>query len=191
MTDFIGIYENAFSPKYCEEAIELIDKAHMAGYGATRQEVKDMDSLSKDDLQLFPSDLLQASSVFPREFHTEFDRVFWGECYKDYAEKYSILNNLPKHTVHGNKLQKTNVGQGYHIWHCEHGTGEMMHRILAYIVYLNDVEEGGETEFLYQHKRFKPKQGTVVIFPAGFTHTHRGNPPLSNTKYIMTGWVEY
>jgi len=24
-----------------------------------------------------------------------------------------------------------------------------------------------------------------------FTHTHRGNPPLSNTKYIMTGWLEY
>jgi len=61
----------------------------------------------------------------------------------------------------------------------------------TWMVYLNDVEEGGETEFLYQHKRLKPEQGTLVIWPASFTHTHRGNPPLSNDKYIVTGWTEF
>jgi hypothetical protein len=59
------------------------------------------------------------------------------------------------------------------------------------ILYLNDVEEGGETEFLYFSKRVKPKQGTLLLFPASFTHTHRGNPPLSGTKYIMNTWLEY
>jgi hypothetical protein len=53
------------------------------------------------------------------------------------------------------------------------------------------VQEGGETEFLYQHMRVKPEQGTLVIWPAAFTHTHRGNPPLSNEKYIVTGWTEF
>jgi len=56
---------------------------------------------------------------------------------------------------------------------------------------LNDVEEGGETEFLYLKKRFKPIRDRLLIFPAGFTHTHRGNPPLSGDKYILTGWVEF
>jgi hypothetical protein len=59
------------------------------------------------------------------------------------------------------------------------------------MAYLNDVEEGGETEFLYQKKRVKPVKNRVVVWPAGFTHTHRGNPPLSNAKYIITGWVEW
>ena len=59
------------------------------------------------------------------------------------------------------------------------------------MLYLNDVKEGGETEFLYQHKRYQPKEGTLLIFPAGFTHTHRGNPPISNDKYIVTGWLEF
>ena len=55
--------------------------------------------------------------------------------------------------------------------------------------YLNDVQEGGETEFFYQDLKIKPKKGTMVIAPAGFTHTHRGNKPISNDKYILTSWV--
>jgi len=38
--------------------------------------------------------------------------------------------------------------------------------------------------------RVKPKKGRLILFPAGFTHTHRGNPPLDGEKYIITGWVE-
>ena len=60
-------------------------------------------------------------------------------------------------------------------------------RCLTWMVYLNDVNEGGETEWLYQQLKIKPKRGTVVIWPTGFTHLHRGNPPMSN-KYIVTGW---
>ena len=56
------------------------------------------------------------------------------------------------------------------------------------MIYLNDVEEGGETEFLYQPKRIKAEKGKIVIFPADFMHTHRGNPPISNEKYVLTGW---
>jgi len=55
-------------------------------------------------------------------------------------------------------------------------------------MYLNEIEEGGETEFLYLNKRVKSKAGRVIIFPAGFTHTHRGNPPINQTKYILSSW---
>ena len=58
------------------------------------------------------------------------------------------------------------------------------------MVYLNDVEEGGETEFLYQQLKIKPSKGRVVIWPGSFTHLHRGNPPMS-TKYIATGWFAF
>ena len=61
-------------------------------------------------------------------------------------------------------------------------------RVLVNMMYLNDVDEGGETEFLYQSMRVQPKKGRVVIWPAGFTHTHRGNPPLAGEKYIATAW---
>ena len=60
-----------------------------------------------------------------------------------------------------------------------------------FMFYLNDVTEGGETEFLYQKCRFKPEKNTLLVWPSQFTHIHRGNPPLSNDKYIITGWIEY
>ena len=58
-------------------------------------------------------------------------------------------------------------------------------------LYLNDIEEGGETEFLDQNRRIKAQKGTMVIFPAAWTHVHRGNPPLNKDKYIGTGWYTY
>ncbi len=82
---------------------------------------------------------------------------------------------------------------GYPHWHSEvypkDAACEPLHRVLAFQFYLNDVPGGGETEFYYQEKKVQSKAGRMLIFPAGFTHTHRGNKPESNDKYIITSWV--
>lgn len=95
-------------------------------------------------------------------------------------------------------MQQYLKGQGgYFHWHSEfypHPSDphqDSLHRALLYMFYLNDVEEGGETEFYYQNLKSKPKQGTLVIAPADFTHTHRGNMPISNDKYIFTSWIMF
>jgi hypothetical protein len=115
---------------------------------------------------------------------------FWQK-YEEYADTYSSLRQYPKHEMLQIKIQKTMPTEGYHVWHSENAGLSHSNRILAWMIYLNDVKEGGETEFLYQSMRVTPKQGTLVIWPAGFTHLHRGNPPLNGEKYIMTGWLEY
>ena len=56
-------------------------------------------------------------------------------------------------------------------------------------LYLNDGFEGGETEFLYQNLREEAVTGDVIIFHAGYTHVHRGNPPLGATIYTVTSWA--
>jgi hypothetical protein len=85
-----------------------------------------------------------------------------------------------------------NVG-GYYYWHSEiyprDPACEALHRVLLFMFYLNDVDRGGETEFLYQGRKLKPTMGQMVIAPAGFTHTHRGNVPESADKYILTSWI--
>jgi len=91
-------------------------------------------------------------------------------------------------------IQKYLKGSGgYPHWHSEiypkDANCEQLHRVLAFQFYLNDVPEGGETEFHYQPRKVESKTGRMVIFPAGFTHTHRGNVPRSNDKYIITSWV--
>ena len=92
------------------------------------------------------------------------------------------------------QMQKYTQGQGnYNYWHCETYPGqpdaETLHRALLFMVYLNDVEAGGETDFYYQGRSLKPRTGTLVIAPAGFTHTHRGRVPMSGDKYILTSWI--
>jgi hypothetical protein len=82
---------------------------------------------------------------------------------------------------------------GYPHWHSEvfpkDASCEPLHRVLAWQYYLNDVTEGGETEFFYQQRKVEAKAGRLVIFPSGFTHTHRGNVSRSEDKYIITSWV--
>jgi len=84
---------------------------------------------------------------------------------------------------------------GYHHWHSEiypqNASCDSLHRVLLWMFYLNDVEDGGETEFLYQGRKIAPKKGRLVIAPAGFTHTHRGNVARSGDKYIATSWILY
>lgn len=92
------------------------------------------------------------------------------------------------------QAQKYQAGIGnYNYWHCEvfpqAPLNEPLHRTLLFMFYLNDVAEGGETEFYYQNKAIRPKAGRMVIAPAYFTHTHRGCVPKSNDKYILTSWI--
>jgi hypothetical protein len=63
-----------------------------------------------------------------------------------------------------------------------------MHRVLTYLWYLNDVDEGGETEFCGDFK-IKPTEGKLILFPASWCYPHKGIMPLSNDKYIITGWL--
>ena len=83
--------------------------------------------------------------------------------------------------------------EGYFVYHCENSGPEkdIVNRVLAWMIYLNDVTDGGHTEFLNQKKKYQPRTGDVLIWPAYFTHTHRGITSKSQTKYIATGWFNF
>jgi len=192
--DFIGVYENAFSEKFCNDLIKYYEyqKSQNKTWGREEEDVKQITRVDEaSSLTPIHIDEIHHSSFHVDGLHEEFDDVFWKKCYTEYAEAYPIVNSLYKHTIKSYKIQKTLPSQGYHIWHVESdGTPPFLNRAMAYILYLNEVE-GGETEFLYQSMRVKPTTGTLVIWPAYYTHPHRGNPPLDKEKYVLTGWVEF
>ena len=82
---------------------------------------------------------------------------------------------------------------GYHHWHSEiypqNASCESLHRALLFQFYLNDVADGGETEFYYQKRKVAARQGRLIIAPAGFTHAHKGHIATSGDKYIVTSWI--
>ena len=94
----------------------------------------------------------------------------------------------------GINLQRYFADQGgYPYWHSEIsprvGNDDNLHRVLLWTIYLNDDFGAGETEFLFQQRRIAPRTGSLLLAPAGFTHTHRGNRPNGGNKYIATSWV--
>jgi hypothetical protein len=85
-------------------------------------------------------------------------------------------------------IQRYLPKEGFSSWHCERASLNYSNRILVWMVYLNDVTDRGETEFLYQHHFEEPKQGKLVIWPSDWMYTHRGIVSPTQTKYILTGW---
>lgn len=191
LEDFILEIDQFLNKAQCENLIDIYNYVDNCGmtFPRIKHSSHDIDDsavfLHEAPNNDFTYDLLENIGLQSRFFLEK----FWEEAYFYYAKKYSILKNMNHHSVQALKLQKSLPGQGYHIWHCESETSNSFRRILTFIVYLNDVEEGGETEFLYYPKRIKPEQGKLVLFPGFFTHAHRGNQPLSGVKYILTGWV--
>ena len=189
------MYPKAFPKDYCEELIRIMDGLDELGM---LEERHGRNNISVSDSSLvFPrcEDSYKQKEVdmgFVNRMFTEtFMDIFWNIYYPQYKKKYGVLEDIGKHSVNCVKAQKTNPGEGYHTWHCEHGDLTSSRRLLAWTVYLNDDFDAGETEFLYQQRRIKPGQGDLLIFPSSFTHTHRGNPPMNGAKYILTAWVEY
>ena len=178
----IGVFEDAVPKEWCENLIKIFDQNNLLQ--TNRQLTERIPKIQKEDF------ILPLHSVDTRLCQT-FSDNFFGTIYPLYIAKYKLAEILSPNVIMDDfKLQKTPISGGYHVWHIE-ASDEDLERIMVYTLYLNDVEEGGETEFLIQSKRVKPKQGTVCIFPASYTHIHRGNPPLSGEKYIMTGWISY
>lgn len=81
--------------------------------------------------------------------------------------------------------------QGYHRWHYERAGLPTCNRMLVFMTYLNDVSQGGQTEWFYQKVKIKPKKGLTVFWPTDFNFTHRGVPSLKEHKYITSGWFVY
>ena len=67
----------------------------------------------------------------------------------------------------------------------------MGQRTWTTMIYLNDVEEGGETNFPKLDVAIKPKCGRILLFPANWQYRHSGLPPVSSQKYIVGSYLHY
>ena len=189
----IAIFDNAFSDEFCDKLIDYFEWSKQNHKTWNRFDSENSPEQIKNDNSTSLTNFVD-DRCFTNDntnLVQEFNNIFFDTWYKEYTKFFSVLDNTGEHGIYTHKIQKTNPGGGYHVWHFENGDMTSSRRLGVYALYLNDVEIGGETEFLYLRQRIEPKKGRLVIFPAGYVFTHRGNPPLTNDKYIMTGWLEY
>lgn len=186
--DFVGIFKGAFTDEFCSQAIKFFDFSE-----ANTNFVQKRNTEFVSDKFLFSSTFFHCEDPQIVRMTKDLSDYFYQAldfCLDRYRMKYNILDGLHSWGVFDLKFQKTAPMQGFHGWHYENVTKLSCSRKLVIQLYLNDVNEGGETEFLYYPKRINAEKGKLLIWPAGFTHTHRGNAPLKDNKYIITSWVE-
>ena len=123
-------------------------------------------------------------------FHSYFKVLF--ECYKDYNIQWPFLSAIVNQVDIGCfNVGKYQPGQHFQKIHCERQGIGSLHRLLAFMTYLNDVEEGGSTFFNHYGVDVSPKKGLTLIWPAEWTHSHKGNVVKAGLKYIITGWMNF
>ena len=108
-----------------------------------------------------------------------------------YCKKYSLDRLFQIGIKEPFNIQHYAPNEGFFNWHCERSYYQSHQRALVFMTYLNDVEDGGETEFYYQQLKIKPVKGKMVIWPPDFTHLHRGITSPTQEKYIATGWMNF
>lgn len=191
--DFIGTYTNVFEDESTiDYLIEQFEKMRAGDMCGNRQDADNAWKTTKEDDHFFVN---VGSAEFFKDglggCHLIHEAL--QPCFEHYVNEFATLKNanLLSRCI---KMQRTPPGAGYHIWHAEAEDLWSSHRCLTWIIYLTDhpPEDGAETEFLYQRLRVNPKRNSAVIWPAAYTHTHRGNVNLGNKdKYILTGWFDF
>ena len=179
--EHILLFENYFNHEFCEDCIHIFNECLQSGL------VIDRDGLSIKDKALIHTQIPASSLPLVKPLQDIITLYKLPEFLKKYdiAQQYAAIN------IGGAKLQRTLPSEGYHVWHVEHGRGfDMEPRAFVFSIYLNDVDSGF-TDFKFQNKSVKSEKGTLVIWPAYFTHEHRASTELKSDKYILTGWVNY
>jgi prolyl 4-hydroxylase len=163
----------------CDSLVEYHQNCHLKYEGIVANNIVNKNFKDSIDCKITDYGLLDA-------YFKELQKVT-----KLYIEKYFFVNGGSAWCIDETpNLQMYPPGGGFHKWHFErtHASDPVVRRHMVYMTYLNDVVEGGETEFFYQHVKIKPEKGLTVLWPADWTFTHRGIASLTQTKYIITGW---
>ena len=189
-SDLIYVNNASLSKEICLDIINLFESEDdkypgetMAGVNINVKDTTDFvitrGGSCWDEINTLLSDELQRNvTTYITNFKTSIDNLIY------------VPFNLSILSADSMQAQKYKKGVGKYIMHhdfrCAWNQSKL--RQLTFIWYLNDVTEGGETEFWSKHK-IKPETGKLLIFPAHWTFPHAGKMPLSNDKYIITGWL--
>ena len=192
LSDFIHVEYNTLSEEFCNSVIgkfETDNRKQQGKLGSGKNSVVNVDI--KDSIDLMISGL---------DEWKEEDEVLFNSVNK-YSQKYRNKNILQDIKIPilldtmsdtGYQIQKTSPNSGY-TWHDDFdpsydNTSVAGIRVLSFIWYLNDISEGGYTEFI-DGTKIQPERGKFLIFPSSWNFIHRGFPPKKESKYIITGWL--
>jgi len=183
--NFIGSW--IIEPSLCDEIILYFENNKQKQTQGSTTLGLQLEAKNRLDITLTPKELNLPENELYKIY---FERIF--ECYRDYNLQWPFLAEIVNHLDIGRfNIGKYMPGQHFQKIHCERTGLNTLHRIFAFMTYLNDVEEGGSTYFNHYDLDIKPQKGLTLLWPAEWTHSHKGNVLKSGVKYIITGWLTF
>jgi prolyl 4-hydroxylase len=184
--NFIGSW-NMENDELCNEIIKFFEENKSLQQKGIVGNMVDPKKKQTTDITIIPSQLKDPKYSL---FNSYFDLL--NDCFSDYKSQYPFLNTFLKKTHIGHfNVQKYLSGDHFSLLHSERTSLGFLHRVFAWMTYLNNVDDGGTTDFEYYDIKVKPEIGKTLIWPAEWTHAHRGSVLKSGTKYIITGWIHF
>ena len=185
-TNFIGCW-NLENNKLCSEIIKFFeDNKKLQKQGITAQG-KNLKLKKTTDITINPNDLKNPKFRILEKYIDELHK-----CYMDYQKQWPFLKTmLKKIDIPAFNIQKYSSGDHFAHLHSERTSLSTLHRLFAWMTYLNDVEDGGKTNFSHYGISIKPQTGKTLIWPAEWTHAHTGEVLNDGKKYIITGWMHF
>ena len=181
LNDLIQVYENALEPEVCDFLIQFFDSQ-----GQLHERVE-------NDLRPnFTQVNLTEHCKISRDVNLIHDTVIKNAfAYRDKYYEFIDKRVFPEsHAFEQFRIKKYNPGgDDMFDTHVDVQDYASARRYLAYLWYLNDVDEGGKTVF--SGLTLQPKKGTLIVFPPLWMFPHKGEPPISGPKYILTGYLHY
>lgn len=196
---YVYINNTSLSKPLCDEIIKLYNLDDKTYDGLTKSGV---DKNTKDTRDLIISDdtkWIKIKRAIHKELIENLDNYVENlNKQDDYLNKCQNTNIVYKYFTdinHATEIDtymiqryKKNVGKFIYHNDSHHDFINQRSRIITFLWYLNDVYEGGETVFSGKYA-VKPTTGKLVLFPATWSFPHCGKVPISNDKYILTGWI--
>ena len=190
MINFIQCTSGALSQQECDGVIDFFEsnkERHFAGTTGGDQ-IHDPKHKIDTELVLDLRELIEDKKLEPVA------KALYNAC-EEYCQIYPSLTKIQGWRVDNTfKIQRYNPNEAYFAEHCENNgsvDGNMERRLIALMVYLNTVTDGGQTHFPTQNISFSPKVGDILMWPAYWTHPHHGIASPTQTKYIITGWYVF
>lgn len=185
MTDFIKVFPDMIPRATCDALIEMFNTS---GEAAPNMIVDEQGVDVADALRRSSGVYLSAENS--GEHLAIVERAF-QIAYGKYVNEYPVLKTQKTILPERFNLIRYAGDEEYYGWHLDGTDPGTRFRYVSQVAYLNTVPEGGETEFRDQARLVKPVQGSILMFPSGWTHEHRGRPPVGSSKYIVTSWLRY
>ena len=171
----------------CNEIIAFFEEnKNLQNQGSTASG-KDLTIKKTTDITIAPNDLQNIKFKCINNYIEELHK-----CFVDYQNQWPFLKDKIKSLHIGEfNIQRYFPGDHFAKIHCERLGIQNIHRMFAWMTYLNDVDDGGVTNFSHYAIKVKPEIGKTLIWPAEWTHAHSGEVLNSGFKYIVTGWMHF